>query len=254
MPLRIILLEPEKAGNIGGVARSMKNFGQRNLWIVNPKTDITGEARAYAMHGADVLSSAKIVNELDEALKTIDIVAGTTSVVARSTSNLTRTPITPREFSERVIPARGNVAIIFGRESSGLNNEEIERCDLIITIPASQEYNVLNLSTAVSIILYELFQKTRRASDQRITTRFAKQQLLAQFDELVSLSGIQTHKRKLARRAFRNLISRSFISMRETSLLIGVFRRSNLKIRVDTNSRVIRTIPLSRTKETTRKN
>ena len=254
MPLRVILLEPEKAGNIGSVARSMKNFGQQNLWIVNPKTSITGEAKAYAMHGADVLSSAKIVKELSEALKTIDVVAGTTSVVARSASNLTRTPITPREFSERVIRTRGNIAIIFGRESSGLNNEEIERCDLIITIPASHEYNVLNLSAAVSIILYELFQKTRQASDQRIITGLAKERLLAQFDELVSLSGTQTHKRKLATRAFRNLISRSFISMRETSLLIGVFRRSNLKIRVSTNGRLIRTVPPSRVKETTRRN
>lgn len=228
----------------------MKNFDQRDLWIVNPKTSITVEAKAYAMHGADVLSSAKIVKRLDEALKTIDVVAGTTSVVARSASNLTRTPITPREFSERFMQTRGNLAIIFGRESRGLNNEEIERCDLIITIPASREYNVLNLAAAVSIILYELFQTTRQASDQRITTRLAKERLLAQFNELVSLSGTQTHKRKLATRAFRNLMSRSFISMRETSLLIGVFRRSNLKIRVNRNRRLIRTVPLSRVKDT----
>jgi TrmH family RNA methyltransferase len=231
----------------------MKNFDQRDLWIVNPKTSITVEAKAYAMHGADVLSSAKIVKKLDEALKTIDVVAGTTSVVARSASNLTRTPITPREFGERFMQTRGNLAIIFGRESRGLNNEEIERCDLIITIPASRVYNVLNLAAAVSIILYELFQTTRQASDQRITTRLAKERLLAQFNELVSLSGTQTHKRKLATRAFRNLMSRSFISMRETSLLIGVFRRSNLKIRVNTNRRLIQTVPLSRVKETTRR-
>ena len=231
----------------------MKNFDQRDLWIVNPKTSITVEAKAYAMHGADVLSSAKIVKKLDEALKTIDVVAGTTSVVARSASNLTRTPITPREFGERFMQTRGNLAIIFGRESRGLNNEEIERCDLIITIPASRVYNVLNLAAAVSIILYELFQTTRQASDQRITTRLAKERLLAQFNELVSLSGTQTHKRKLATRAFRNLMSRSFISMRETSLLIGVFRRSNLKIRVNTKRRLIQTVPLSRVKETTRR-
>lgn len=231
MPLRVILLEPEKEGNIGGAARSMKNFDQNDLWIVNPKTSITMEARAYSMHGYDVLSSAKIVKELDEALTSIDVIAGTTSVVATSRSNLARVPISPREFSERLKQISGNVAIIFGRESSGLNNDEIEKCDLIVTIPASRVYNVLNLSSAVSIILYEIFQKSRLATvDRLIPTNLAKERLLTQFDELVSLSETQAHKRKLVQRAFRNLTSRSFISMRETSLLIGVFRRINLKI------------------------
>ena len=107
MPLRVILLEPEKAGNIGAVARSMKNFDQQDLWIVNPKTCINGEAKAYAMHGSDVLSSAKIVKQLNEALKDIDIVAGTSSVVAKSPSNLTRTPTTPREFAKRLQRTKG---------------------------------------------------------------------------------------------------------------------------------------------------
>jgi TrmH family RNA methyltransferase len=226
----VILLEPEKAGNIGAIARSMKNFDQQDLWIVNPKTLINGEARAYAMHGSQVLSAAKIVNHLNEALEGIDIIAGTSSIVAKSPSNLTRTPTTPREFAKRLQHTKGRVAIVFGRESSGLNNEELEKCDLVVTIPASREYNVLNLSTAVSIILYELFQEARRGSEQQIATKIAREQLLDQFEILVTLSGIQQHKQKLVFRAFRNLISRSFISRREASLLIGVFRRTISKL------------------------
>lgn len=226
LPLRVILLEPEKAGNIGAVARSMKNFDQQDLWIVNPKTLINGEARAYAMHGLDVLLAAKIVNQLNEALKGIDVVAGTSSIVGKSPSNLTRTPTTAREFANRLQRTKGRVAILFGRESSGLSNRELETCDLIVTIPANREYNVLNLSTAVSIILYELFQETRKGSEQQIATRLAREQLLDQFEKLVSLSGTQQHKRKITFRAFRNIISRSLISKREASLLIGVFRRT----------------------------
>jgi TrmH family RNA methyltransferase len=231
----------------------MKNFAQQDLWIVKPKTALTGEAQAYAMHGSDVLSSAKIVEELDDALKGIDVVAGTTSVVGRSHSNLTRTPLTPKEFTERLVRTKGNTAILFGRESSGLNNKETERCDLIITIPASREYNVLNLSTAASIILYELFQETRKASERRIATGLTREQLLLQFEGLVSLSGTQAHKRKLAIRAFRNLISRSFVSMREASLLIGVFRRSRLKIQVATNKHLTHAELSRRGDHTTRK-
>lgn len=224
--LRVILVEPEKAGNIGAVARAMKNFDQHDLWIVNPKTTIDDEARAYAMHGSDVLSSARVVRTIREAIEEIDIVAGTTSVVARSPTNVTRTPLTPKQLAHRLTSTRGNVALVFGRESSGLNNREIEYCDLVVTIPASRSYNVLNLSAAVSIILYEIFQKEQKGKQVLLATSTTRKQLLRQYERLVNLAGTQPHRRKLAVRAFRNLISRSYISRREASLLIGVLRKA----------------------------
>jgi TrmH family RNA methyltransferase len=226
MKIRIILIEPESAGNIGAVARSMKNFSQDDLYIVNPKTTIDTQARALAMHGFDVLSSANIVNYLDKALTGIDIVVGTSAVTARSPTNVARTPITPKELATALRSTRGNIALVFGRESSGLTNQEIERCDLLATIPASHAYNVLNLSTAVSIILYEIFQQSRQGNDLTLATSAARQRLLSQFELLVNLSGTHLHKRKLAIRAFRNVTSRSFLSRREASLLIGVFRKA----------------------------
>ncbi len=226
MKVRVILLEPESAGNIGAVARSMKNFGQDDLWIINPKTPIDIHARALAMHGFDVLSSAKIMFDLDKVLMGIDIVAGTTAVTATSPTNIARTAATPKELAFALSSTRGNVALVFGRESSGLTNQEIERCDFLVTIPASHAYNVLNLSTAVSIILYEIFQRDRRGNELPLATNAAKQKLLEQFERLLNLSGTRVHKRKLAIRAFRNVTSRSFLSRREASLLIGVFRKA----------------------------
>ena len=207
----------------------MKNFDQHDLWIVNPKTTIDNEAIAYAMHGSDVLSSAKIVKMLREATVGIDIVVGTTSVAAKSPTNVTRTPLTPRQLAHRLVSTKGKVALVFGRESSGLNNQEIEYCDLVVTIPASRAYNVLNLSTAASIILYEIFQEERKGNQLPLATSMTRQQLLHQYERLVNLSGTQPHKRKLAVRAFRNLISRSFVSRREASLLIGVLRKAASK-------------------------
>jgi len=226
MEVRVILLEPESAGNIGSVARAMKNFGQNDLWIINPKTPIDIQARALAMHGFDILSSAKIMNHLDRALTGIDTVVATSSVTAKSSTNIARTAITPRELAFALSSTQGNVAVIFGRESSGLTNQEIESCDLLVTIPASRAYNVLNLSTAVSIILYEVFQQERRSNELTLATNTAKQKLLEQFELLVNLSGTHVHRRKLAIRAFRNITSRSFLSKREASLLIGVFRKA----------------------------
>ena len=181
MRIRVILLEPESAGNIGSVARSMKNFGQDDLWIINPKTPINIQARALAMHGFDVLSSAKIMNHLDKALSGIDTVVATSSVTAKSSTNIARTPITPRELALALSSTRGNVALIFGRESSGLTRQEIEGCDLLVTIPANRAYNVLNISTAVSIILYEIFQVERRGNELTLATSAARQKLLEQF-------------------------------------------------------------------------
>jgi len=228
--VRVILLEPESAGNIGSVARSMKNFSQDDLWIINPKTSVDTQAVALAMHGVDVLTSAKIVNHLHDALCGIDTVVGTSSITTKSSTNIARTSITPRELIFALSAVRGSIALIFGRESSGLTNQEIENCDLLVTIPASHVYNVLNLSTAVSIILYEIFLHEQHGRERPLATSAARQKLLEQFELLVNQSGTQNHKRRLAVRAFRNVASRSFLSMRETSLLVGVFRKAVSKL------------------------
>jgi len=228
--VRVILLEPESAGNIGSVARSMKNFSQDDLWIINPKTSVDTQAVALAMHGVDVLTSAKIVNHLHDALCGIDTVVGTSSITTKSSTNIARTSITPRELIFALSAVRGSIALIFGRESSGLTNQEIENCDLLVTIPASHVYNVLNLSTAVSIILYEIFLHEQHGRERPLATCAARQKLLEQFELLVNQSGTQNHKRRLAVRAFRNVASRSFLSMRETSLLVGVFRKAVSKL------------------------
>jgi tRNA/rRNA methyltransferase len=229
MTIRVVLLEPEKPGNIGSVARAMKNFGLGDLWVVHPKVQIDGESRAYAMHGLDILTSAHIVATLDEAIKNMDLVVGTSAVTARSTSNLSRIATTPREFAANVAGSKGSIALVFGRESSGLSNQEVEKCDFMVTIPASHDYNVLNIASAASIVFYELFQ-IRAQRKFELASVASKHRLLAEFSRLVRSSNLQPHKRKLAERAFRNIISRSFISKRETSLLVGVFRRSVAKL------------------------
>jgi len=230
LAIRIILVEPEKAGNIGAVARAMKNFDLSNLWIVNPKEPLSMEARAFAMHGYDVLAKAKIVRTLPRALTGLDLIVGTSAIAASSRSNLVRVPMTPSQLAAKIHASKGNVGIVFGRESSGLSNREVEKCDFLTTIPASHAYNVLNLASAATIVFYELFRKHRTHTGPKLASKVVRVRLQAQFDQLVKRSGVQEHKRKLAERSFRNIISRSFISQREASLLLGTLRRATGKL------------------------
>jgi TrmH family RNA methyltransferase len=229
--IRIVLVEPEKTGNIGAIARSMKNFSQDDFWIVNSKVRVDDEAKAYAMHGADVLKSAKLVERLDQALTGVDLTVGTSSIVPRSPSNLARLAVSPNDLAVRLWEAEGTIALLFGREASGLNNEEVEKCDLMVTIPANPQYNVLNIASAASIILYEIFLHRSRGINQfELASLPTRLRLLDQFDRLVANAEIQQHKRDLVRRTFRNLISRSFISTREASLLLGVLRKTEARM------------------------
>jgi tRNA/rRNA methyltransferase len=227
--VRVVLLEPEKPGNIGAIARSMKNFDLGDLWIVNPKTRIDGDSRAYAMKGLDILQKAKIAASFEEAVSQVDTVIGTSSVIVRSPSNVSRFSITPKQLAERVASTKGKIAIVFGRESSGLTNQELEKCDFMVTIPASADYNVLNVATAASIVFYELFHRSR-AEPPELASESSRLRLLAQFDTLAEVCDLQSHKRRLVHRAFRNVISRSFMSKREASLLMGVLRKAVSKL------------------------
>jgi len=231
LSVRVILMEPEKAGNIGSVSRSMKNFDLEDLWIVNPKAPLDGEARAYAMGGLTVLSSARIVKVLDDALKGVHLVVGTSSVTAKSPTNLSRISTTPELLAKKIASAKGKVGIVFGRESSGLSNEEVEKCDFMVNIPANREYNVLNIATAASIVFYEIFQ-TRTKGKIELASGITKRRLMNQFDQLTKHCNIQPHRRRLARRAFRNVLSRSFIAKREASLILGVFRKTATKCKL----------------------
>jgi tRNA/rRNA methyltransferase len=230
MAIRVVLVEPESAGNIGAIARSMKNFSLSNLWIVNSKTPITMEARAFSMHGYDVLKKARKARNLRQALRGLDLVVGTSAIVATSRSNITRIPITPSVLARRITDFEGNVGIVFGRESSGLSNEEMEYCDLMVNIPANRAYNILNVASAASIIFYELFQNRIAHPGPPLASQVVKRRLLLEFSRLVRRAGVQSHKRSLVQRSFRNIISRSFITRREASLLLGVFRRASAKV------------------------
>jgi TrmH family RNA methyltransferase len=122
------------------------------------------------------------------------------------------------------------VALVFGRESTGLRNEEVSMCDFIFTIPASKSYNSLNLSHAVAVVLYSLFvryapKEPRVPSDARAATWDERNQVCVFFDDLIDGTRIKDFKKPIAKQVFRNLLGRSYMTGREIATLTGTIRK-----------------------------
>ncbi len=232
MEIRVVFVEPESGGNIGSIARLMKNFGISEFYLINPKTEIGKEAWTLAAHARDILENAIVVKELNEALKDVNYVVGTTSIVAKSSSNLVRAPISARQFAENVGKVKGTVALLLGRESTGLSNTELTRCDLVVTIPSDSTYKTLNVASASAIFFYELWiaKLCSKSEPDNEVNREHRERLLTLFNEVCEMLNLARHKERLTQRAFKNIISRAFASTREITLLIGVVRNIRQRI------------------------
>lgn len=154
--IRFVLVEPSHPGNIGAVARGMKNMGLSELVLVRPKQFPHGEATARASGADDVLSGARVVQSLEEGLEGCGFVVATTS---RDRDHNYRV-LEVRDAARRVVEetGRGTVAVLFGAERIGLTNEEIDAAHVLIRIPGNPEYLSLNVAMAAQIVAYEIFQ------------------------------------------------------------------------------------------------
>ena len=150
----IVLVEPSHPGNIGGVARAMKNMGLKNLVLVKPREFPAKEAEWRAASAIDVLQNARVLSSLDEAIADKQFVVGTSARERRIPWPVQDARLAGARVCEH--SAFEKVAILFGREDSGLNNDELRRCNLHCYIPTHEDYESLNLAMAVQIVCYEI--------------------------------------------------------------------------------------------------
>lgn len=153
--IRIVLVNTSHPGNIGAAARAMKTMGLSELFLVSPLCFPDRRADEMASGATDILKNAVVTDSLTDAIADCTLVAGTS---ARSRT-IPWPVAAPREFAEqcREAAAQGHkIAVLFGREQSGLTNEELHRCHLHVQIPAVSGYSSLNLAAAVQILAYEL--------------------------------------------------------------------------------------------------
>jgi tRNA/rRNA methyltransferase len=157
MNCRVVLVRPQIAANIGAAARLMRNMGLSDLVLVSPEADPTDErARRLATHGMEVLERCRIVAEMGEAVADCVLIAATSARVGGLMRRQFVGP--PDEIAARLVEAMttGPVALVFGPESSGLNNTEVTRCHYLIHVPTDPTCPALNLAQAVAICVYEL--------------------------------------------------------------------------------------------------
>ena len=218
---RVVLIEPLNDGNIGAIARSMRNFGLEELVLVRPCA-VGEEAVKRAMHGIDILKNARTVFTDEEALKGIDFMAATSGVDTINEKNFTRISMPPKEFAEKVRGTEGKIALLFGREDFGLDKQLIKRCDFLVTIPASPNYSILNISHAAAILFYEIFSAGVVRWEPRKAGEVEKEKLYEYFSMLLDAIDYPPHKKEKTKVMFRRMVGRAVPSTWEFHTLMGV--------------------------------
>lgn len=208
--VRFVLLRPRSGGNVGAVARALKNFGHRDWAIVGPTEFDEAEARMMAVQAHDVLDAARRFDSLDEAVADCAWVVGTSSRARKGTRRLS-----PRGFSAEAahVLARGQVALVFGEERSGLSNEELDRCHDVSCIPTDDAQPSVNLAQAALLYSYEL--SLARASEPEppllplAATDRELQVLRTKLEAVLSDSGFLRHDPRPALRGLLDPLERA---------------------------------------------
>lgn len=227
--IRIILVNPSHPGNIGAAARAMKTMGLQQLYLVAPKDFPNPEAVVRAAGADDILRQAQICPDLAQALLGCHLAVGTSA--RRRT--ISWPSLSPRAAATKLVAAseQGEVALVFGRERTGLTNEELDQCQALVTIPTDESFSSLNLAAAVQILSYELRLAQLQAEDA--TTQQDTADPPATYEEvqgfyqhleevMVQLEFLNPqHPRKLMRRLYR-LFNRAALQQREVNILRGI--------------------------------
>jgi TrmH family RNA methyltransferase len=221
--VRIVLVEPEYPGNVGSAARAMFTLGMAQLFVVNPVCDPHADEAWWLAHSAaDVLKNLRVVPRLEDALADSVFSVGTTRRIRR-----VGYPIFAPEEAVAQIRAREEiapVAIVFGRESSGLTNPELALCSIQSTIPTATENHSLNLAQAVLIYCYLLFQSSLQPAERepqwKLATHTEMEHFYGHLQQTltnVRMKPATTMESYLAR--FRRVISRIPLEARDVNLL-----------------------------------
>jgi len=226
LPIRIVLSHTSHPGNIGAVARAMKNMGLGRLHLVNP-CDRDYEAYARASGADDVLNNAVIHSNLESAVSDCGLVFGTS---ARQ-RHIPFIPVEPRACAEQAVTAARNgdrVAIVFGNERTGLQNDELALCQHLVTIPTSDAYSSLNVAMAVQIIVYELFLAMRTDAvaidrDEPLATAEEMEKLYEHLSKVLEGTSFRNHSpdgHVMAK--VRRIFNRSQLDQNEMRILRGI--------------------------------
>ena len=231
--LKIILVEPNGPLNVGSVARLCSNFEVEELRIVSPKCDIFSlEAKKMALKGQKFLDNCKIFDDLEKAIFDCDLVLASCGRIDVGEDSFFESSEDIFNWTKSFKKIK-NLAIIFGREDRGLTNSELLLANKTFNIPTSQNNPSLNLSHAVSIVLYELNRSSKRKFNKELEefNLASSKQIHDSFVEieemLLEVGYLLKHTSKAKIRKFKNYILRANTSMHEINILRGVVHQIN---------------------------
>jgi tRNA/rRNA methyltransferase len=223
--IRVVLSHTSHPGNIGAAARAMKTMGLSRLYLINPRHFPDEAAVARASGAQDVLENAMVCGSLEEALAGTVMTAG----VSARRRDLSPPMLTPREAAPPLLEGarQGDVALLFGTEVSGLSNADLEKCGILVSIPANPNYSSLNLGAAVQVLAYEM----RIASSEMPSS--GKPPDLATFDDverfyshleqtLVAIDFLNPRHPKRLMPRLRRLFARAALEKEEVAILRGM--------------------------------
>ncbi|HEX2061456.1 MAG TPA: TrmJ/YjtD family RNA methyltransferase [Thermoanaerobaculia bacterium] len=225
MHVRIVLVEPLEAGNVGAAARAMKNFGFTDLWIVGGKRERVDDVSAWWAVGAiDVVNDATRVDTLDEALADCHLTVATTAIRGRQVFEQL-TPADVARIAQETLGEDHRIAVVFGREKSGLTGAEVLLCQRTASIPTWPEFPTMNLAQSVAIFCYELGKGLRPAKEAdpapHQLTRRLNTHTRALLEE-IGWFGNYSPDRMCAE--LQAIAGRAVLTTREASLLLSLVR------------------------------
>ena len=226
--VKIVLVNTTHPGNIGASARAMKTMGLERLALVSPKRFPSAECTARAAGADDILARARVFSSLEEAVADCGLVFGTS---ARSRS-IAWPEVTPETAAAQIINQIGaGAAILFGRESSGLSNEELDVCHAMIRIPTNEDFSSLNIASAVQILCYEV-SKQYLVREQTVTAGdnpedpATAQQMEHLYEHLrqtlVDIGYLDPEKPRRLMRRIKRLFNRARPDSNEYNILRGI--------------------------------
>lgn len=234
--VQIVLVETSHPGNIGSVARAMKNMGLANLSLINPKKFPHQEAMALAGNATDVLDNAKIFSSIQEAVNTSKVIYAT-SARERTIEWPTLTANDAASEIQELVANEIEVSIIFGREDRGLTNDELQLANKHLIIPAHPDYPVLNIAMSTQVVCYELYQAAQKNSvdswqDFPEYTSEELNNLIDHFNEtVIALELVDPNNPKQIMTRMERMFRRLYPDQMEGNFLRGFLKAVNKRIK-----------------------
>jgi len=221
----IALIGPEYPINVGYIARLSKNFGIGQLYLIDPKFD-RRVAMVYAAHGADMVENAQEVS-FEDLRKKHDVLVATTAISATRRANVNRLSIDPEKLGYYISTSQ-SVSLVFGRDTTGLKNEELEFCDLVTTIRTGTNYRTMNVSHSAAVLLY-ILSKSRTGRGE-VPDLMEREAFARYAYELAVATGMQKHRALMLRKLSKRMTIRSSLDGKEVGLLVALMRKALLRL------------------------